>query len=288
MATLGQTGSGFTFTVNPGAGWGDFAGGAYTVPSPGIIVSSIFANIGNGGTAQNCRLYVWRASGGIPGTWLIRGAGTQSLAGLGWNSQSSLANNSGAGITSDLYLPAGTVVWIGAYLSAGSGQFQMAGTSGGGAELGNTSDGNWSDHGPVGLGQMSAYLNYTLLAAPTLSGASPAVAPQGQTTTITGTGLLHTTGITVCGVTASTYTINSDTSITVTVPAGASGAGSIVVTTPAGSASTAFTAGQIYWGNGTSAQSIAAVWYGDPSGNGTPHKVAGIWVPNGTGVKRIW
>lgn len=285
MSTLGQTGSGFTFSVSAGAGWGDFAGGSYTVPSPGIIVSAIHAYVGNGGTTQNCRLYVWQASGSIPGTWLIRGT-LNNLLGLGLQTQNSLTNNAGSVATSDLYIPAGTVIWIGAYLSAGSGQLSAASGSGGGTELGNTSDGNWSDHGPAGVGQMCAYIDYTPLAAPTISSISPSVSPPGSNVTITGTGFLHATGVTIGGVAAS-FSITDDSHITATVPSSVGGVVTVTVTNPAGSASSSMTAGQIYVGISGSVNSIVAIWAGT-----TPAKIPGVWVPTPpaapTGVKRVW
>jgi hypothetical protein len=208
-------------------------------------------------------------------------------SGRKWRVQAGITSfNGAAGIGSDGYIPAGTVIWIG--LNSSDGTLSYEGKNTGTTDIGNTQDGNFSFHDVAGggMGQLAAYIDYHVLAAPTLSGASPAVAPAGATTTLTGTNLRHTSSITVCGVNAPTFTINSDTSITVTVPAGASGAGTIVVTTPAGTASTAFTAGQVYYGTGAAVASIAAVWYGD--GGGVPHKVAGIWVPNGAGVKRVW
>ena len=285
MATLGSLTIGFTFTV--AGSFGDVAGGPYTVPSPGIFVSNINVYAGNNGSSSTDRLYVWQDSGSnIPGAAILHSAGTFAMGGTrAWQTRSDIAVNAGH-LTSDGYIPAGTKIWIGIYASTGI--LAVEGASTGTTELGNTNDGDWSDHGPAGggMGVLGAYVTYSALAAPTLSGASPAVAPVGQTTVLTGTNLLHTTGITVCGVTASTYTITSDTSITVTVPAGASGAGTIVVTTPAGTASTAFTAGQIYYGTGSGVASIAAIWYGTGSGVA---KVAGVWVPDGLGgVKRVW
>lgn len=253
MATLGNQTTGFDFTI--AGSWGDVAGGIYTVPSPGIIVTQISAFCGNNGTGGNVRVYVWANNAGKPGSWLIRGSALPSLGALNWQRQSSFTVQGIAG--SDGYLPAGTQIWIGYYASSGVSEFNGSG-SGTAAELGNTADGNWSDHGPAsGPGQLAAYIDYNLLPAPTLSSASPAIAPAGQTTTLTGTGLLHTSSITVCGVNAPTFTINSDTSITVTVPAGANTAGTIVVTTPAGTASTAFTAAGSAWVNtGTPASPV--------------------------------
>lgn len=284
MATLGSSTTGFTFTV--AGSFGDVAGGPWTVPSPGIFVSNINVYAGNNGSSSTDRLYVWQDSAGIPGAAILHSAGTFSMGGTrAWQTRSDIAVNAGH-LTSDGYIPAGTKIWIGIFASTGILAVEGAGS--GTTELGHTNDGDWSDQGPAGggMGVLGAYVTYSALAAPTLTSASPAVAPVGQTTTLTGTNLLHTTGITVCGVTATTYTITSDTSITVTVPAGASGAGNIVVTTPAGTASIAFTAGQIYYGTGSGVASIAAIWYGTGSGVA---KVAGVWVPDGLGgVKRVW
>lgn len=156
MATLGQSsGTGFTFTVST---WGDMAGGAFTMPAGGGVVTDINAFAGNNGTGQSARLYVWQDSGGIPGAWLVRGSATFALGGLGWQTQSTLA--SGAGITGQ-YIPGGTVIWIGIYCAGSTEQVGANAGSGGGTEIGNTSDGNWSDHGAAGLGQMGAYITYT-------------------------------------------------------------------------------------------------------------------------------
>ena len=283
MATLGSLTTGFTFTIS--GSFGDVAGGPYTVPSPGIFVSDINVYAGNNGSSSTDRLYVWQDSAGIPGAAILNSAGTFAMGGTrAWQTRSDIAVNAGH-LSSDGYIPAGTKIWIGIYASTGI--LAVEGAASGTTQLGLTNDGDWNNNGPAGggMGVLGAYVTYTALAAPTLSSASPNVAPVGQTTVLTGTNLLHTTGITVCGVAATTYTITSDTSITVTVPAGASGAGNIVVTTPAGTASIAFTAGQIYYGTGAAVASIKAIYYG--TGTGVA-QVAGVWVPNGAGVKRVW
>lgn len=154
MAQLGQSsGTGFTFTV--AASWGDIAAGSFTMPAGGGVVTSINAFAGNNGTAQNARLYVWQDSAGIPGTWLVRGSALFNLGALGWQSQSSLAGNS------SLYIAGGTKIWIGIYCAGSTEQVGANAGAGGGTELGNTADGNWSDHGAAGLGQMGAYIVYT-------------------------------------------------------------------------------------------------------------------------------
>jgi hypothetical protein len=77
--------------------------------------------------------------------------------------------------------------------------------------------------------------------APTVTGFTPTSGPQGTAVTITGTGLGQATGVKFSGV-AATFTVNSNTQITATVPAGAP-AGRISVVTPAGTAlsATSFT-----------------------------------------------
>ena len=56
---------------------------------------------------------------------------------------------------------------------------------------------------------------------PTITNTSPTSGPVGSQVTITGTGLLGATQVTLGGVSAASYTVNSPTSITATVPTGA-------------------------------------------------------------------
>jgi uncharacterized repeat protein (TIGR03803 family) len=76
---------------------------------------------------------------------------------------------------------------------------------------------------------------------PTLKTFTPPSGPVGTSVTITGTGLEQTTKVTIDKISAS-FTVDSDSQITATVPAGA-GTGKIAVTTKGGSASssTSFT-----------------------------------------------
>jgi uncharacterized repeat protein (TIGR03803 family) len=77
--------------------------------------------------------------------------------------------------------------------------------------------------------------------APTLTGFTPPSGPVGTSVTITGTGLTQATKVTFNNLAAS-FTVNSDSQITATVPTGAT-TGKIAVTTTGGSAmsSTSFT-----------------------------------------------
>ncbi len=83
-------------------------------------------------------------------------------------------------------------------------------------------------------GAVSAADQYTYVAAPTVTSISPAKGPAagGTTVTITGTNFSGATGVTFDG-TAASYTVNSDTQITATAPAG-TGTANIRVTTAGG------------------------------------------------------
>jgi hypothetical protein len=76
-------------------------------------------------------------------------------------------------------------------------------------------------------------------AVPAVSGLTPAAGPGsgGTVLTITGTGLTGATKVTFGAISATTYTVNSDSSITVTAPAG-TGSVHVRVTTPVGTSAT--------------------------------------------------
>jgi len=73
---------------------------------------------------------------------------------------------------------------------------------------------------------------------PTLTGVSPNTGPSagGTSVALTGTGFLGVTGVTFGGTNASSYTVNSTTSITASTPAKTAGAVDVAVTTPGGTA----------------------------------------------------
>ncbi len=70
---------------------------------------------------------------------------------------------------------------------------------------------------------------------PTISGISPTSGPVGTIVTVTGTGVTQTTKVTIGGVKATTFTVNSDSSVSVTIPTNCK-TGKITVTTNGGSA----------------------------------------------------
>jgi uncharacterized repeat protein (TIGR03803 family) len=78
--------------------------------------------------------------------------------------------------------------------------------------------------------------NRTFRVTPQLKSFSPPSGPVGAVVAITGVSLTQTSKVTFGGVAATTFTVNSDTQVTATVPTGAV-TGKIVTTTPGGTAS---------------------------------------------------
>ena len=74
--------------------------------------------------------------------------------------------------------------------------------------------------------------------SPQLKSFTPPSGPVGTVVTITGVSLTQTTKVTFGGVKATSFTVNSDTQVSATVPSGAK-TGKIVITTPGGTASSA-------------------------------------------------
>jgi hypothetical protein len=77
--------------------------------------------------------------------------------------------------------------------------------------------------------------SYTYAAIPTLTSVSPSTGPEsaGNTVTLAGAALTGATAVSFGGVQASSFTVDSDTQVTATVPAG-TGTASVTVTTPGG------------------------------------------------------
>lgn len=84
--------------------------------------------------------------------------------------------------------------------------------------------------------------NRSFFVVPVISGIAPTSGPVGTRVTITGSGFVGATAVKFGGVKAPSYIVNSGTTITATVPAGAK-SGKIMVTTAGGNATskTAFT-----------------------------------------------
>lgn len=120
---------------------------------------------------------------------------------------------------------------------------------------------------------------------------SPTAAPPGSVVTVSGSHFTDATSVRFNGVAAS-FTITSDTSISATVPTGAT-YGPISVGNPEGSAtsSASFEPGSIWISNGSGGvESPVAIWTNVGAG---VVKIQAVWAPivvGGvvTGVKRIW
>ena len=95
-----------------------------------------------------------------------------------------------------------------------------------------------------GTGTSATNFDVTPSPVPTITAFNPTSGAVGTSVVITGTGFTGASAVTFGGTAATTFTVNSDTQITVTVPTGAT-TGPIAVTTPGGTAtsSTDFTVG---------------------------------------------
>jgi uncharacterized repeat protein (TIGR03803 family) len=80
--------------------------------------------------------------------------------------------------------------------------------------------------------------NVAFKVLPQIKSFTPSGGPVGTSVTITGVSLAQATKVTFGGVAATSFTVNSDTQVTATVPSGAK-TGKIVITTPGGNASSA-------------------------------------------------
>jgi hypothetical protein len=146
----------------------------------------------------------------------------------------------GVGI-SPYYVASGTQVGVGWYVTA-EVHFSVysSGTWKGGSVGGvSNSSGFGTPGSPYRQGGIGYYIAW--IDALTVSGVSPASAQSGASVTITGVGFIggSITGVSFNGISAS-YTVNSDSSISATVPAGNS-TGTLQVTSDHGTASTTFT-----------------------------------------------
>jgi hypothetical protein len=96
-----------------------------------------------------------------------------------------------------------------------------------------------SSSGPIGIttpgGTATSTGSFTFIPPPTISSFAPASANTGRTITVTGTNLTGATTLTLNGAAITGFTVVNGTTITFTVPAGAT-SGPLAVTTPGGTA----------------------------------------------------
>ena len=141
-----------------------------------------------------------------------------------------------------------------------------------------------------GSSATSAADQFTYVAAPTITGISPAAGPLGGGTSvvITGTGfaVANTTGAVKFGGATATYTINSNTQITATSPANSAGTYDITVTTVGGTSATT-TADQFTYVPAPTITSISPT--AGPLGGGTSVVIigTGFAVADATGAVKF-
>jgi hypothetical protein len=292
MGTLGDSntpGSGFWFDhISNGRQF--WTANQFTMPSPGGLATGMDIYVAGDGGSAAMQFIIWDSSGNI--VWnsgsVTAPSGTESVHGQSWV-HSSVPN---------VYLVGGSnylvgfscgffVVWTFESVDGVIRRSPVGGPS--------SATGGVDEYGGQGFGRLGAYVTYTPLAVPVLNTVTPNVGTAGTVCSLSGTGFVAISSVTFNGTSASSFTVNSSTSITATVASGTPGGlGECRVTNPAGYDHAQFTVGQIYDSiSGSSVNAITAVKFGDLSGSGAVHDLTGgIWVPvnpdGSGGVKRIW
>ncbi len=140
----------------------------------------------------------------------------------------------------------------------------------------------------TGLGDLAWYVTY--FPAASISGLSTSVTPPGSQFTVSGQSFsAGVTAVSVGGVACPSWTVNSDTSLTVTAPSqGVTGQVQVVTYAGTATSSGSLTVGQVWDNPGSGTVSAPIAVWTNPGGAGVKEIVA-IWVSNGSGgVKRIW
>jgi hypothetical protein len=284
MTRLGNTSAGSGW-IAYGQNVQNAAWSIVTMPAPGGYINDIggyFDTDVNG--SATCYLCIWNGSNGALIAAYAVGPvpnGSHSAGGQQWWSYTI----SGQG----LYIAAsgsGTPLAIGFWAPQYNGLVFTTGPSGVCYSGTQSGSGPGTASGPSVGAELCAYVDYTALVAPSITSISPNPAPPGSQITISGSSFLQATSVTIGGVSAS-FTVNSDTQITATVPSGVGGNVTVTVTNPAGSGSASMTVGQIWCNPSSGVASIKNIWC-NPGGTGVA-LVKGVWVPNGSGgVKRVW
>lgn len=195
-----------------------------TAPSTGMYVSNLLAYMGSSSGSQiSVRLVLFNGSYGVASY-----SGAFFINGEAWQAQTI------------------TPTYIGANSTCGVGWFVSQGVS---VKFHVNSSGNWKGldttsiqgiasaslpGSPFVQGGLGYYIEY--IDPLSVSGISPSTSAVGVPVTISGKGFVggSITGITFNGTAASGWTVNSDSSLTVTVPAGAT-SGTVQVNSDHGS-----------------------------------------------------
>jgi len=140
------------------------------------------------------------------------------------------------------------------------------------------------EYSGAAIGSLEIFCTYTGTAyAPTTPSFSPAIGGPGTSVVLTGTRFLDATGVDFNG-TGASYSVDSSTQITATVPAGAT-TGPIHVTSPAGTGTSAgnFTPSTFRCDDGGAWQTANAVW-GD---SGSTWQLCKVWADSGAAWSQI-
>jgi gliding motility-associated-like protein len=203
------SGSGGSVTANPGLSGARRGGTAGTGGTGG------FNNGGNGGLATS------NGAGGGGGA----GNATPSGSGNGGNGSNNAAGSAGSGA-----LPGGA----GGANRTGNGAGNAGTAPGGGGGGGRQSLLNGAKAGGAGASG-KVVITYTIVTGPTITGFSPgnSCSASGQSVIITGTNFSGATAVTFYSGRPASFTVNSPTQITATLPVGAT-TGPINVTSLSG------------------------------------------------------
>lgn len=207
------------------------------MPSPGGYPTNLEWFGGNASGNTTARNYLWLDNGsGHAGTVVYSDSSTYTLTTTQqfWNNAGALTYRNNATGYTDGYIPPGTVLWVGVWVSSANYIFKCAPiTSSGYVVIGTGGDGNFNwhdyarDNSSNPLGYLAAVITYTP-ATPHITSVSDNNIYPGEVITLTGYAFNGATSVGFNGTNASTYTINSNTQITVTVPTGIT-AGNITV-----------------------------------------------------------
>lgn len=280
--TLGSTATptGGTYYIN--SSYVQWKANSYAVmPAGGGYVDVIYCYCGAYSTTQGFQFAIY-AAGGDAGSFINSNGPYNYGVGYGWNSGAFTPG-------SYPYVAPGTNVSA-SFWTPGASQIQGTNFGTDGSFWFHTGTG-WVEPFSGGtqvtaVGDLAWYLTYFQPAAITSYPTAP-VQP-GSSFSVSGVSFSPgVNSVSIGGVACPSWTVNSDTSLTVTAPS--SGCqGQLEVVTNAGIAYSSgnMIAGQIWVSRGGVVTSPISIFI--PNGGGV-QSVKGVWVSNGSGgVKRIW
>ncbi len=249
-----------------------------TVPAGGIYIDGIYAYCGSYSGTQSLQFSCYNYPGNS-GALLFGSSPISYGTGYSWKS-AAIAVASG-------YVSGGQLVSVAVY---GPNNIELQGTNfGTGGSFWYHTGSGWPNPFTGGtqittVGDMAWYCTYFPPAS--ISGYPTSPVIPGSNFSVSGASFTAgVNSINIGGTACPGWTVNSDSSLTVTAPS--SGAqGQLEVVTNAGNAYSSgnMIVGQV-WVNRSGVTAPIAIYI--PNGGGV-QSVKGVWVPNGGGVKRIW